>query len=97
MPIRADLTPYQIGYERKAQKALEALSDENLERVLLALQTLALTAHGDVKFLGDGYVGEYRLRVGDLRIFFDVVFPERIIRVAGLEKRGQAYKKKSKR
>ncbi len=64
MPIRADLTPYQIG---------------------------------DVNFLGNGYAGEYRLRVGDLRIFFDVVLPQRIIRVASLEKRGEAYKKKSKR
>lgn len=73
------------------------MSSENTERVLLALQHLALTANGDVVALGESYQAEYRLRVGNLRVFFDVVLPERIIFVADLEKRGEAYKKKSKR
>jgi mRNA interferase RelE/StbE len=97
MSIRNDLTPYSIEYHRRAEKVIDSLSNENAERVLVALQQLALTAIGDIVFLGDGYQGEYRLRVGNLRIFFDVVLPERIIFVADLEKRGQAYKKKSKR
>ncbi len=97
MAIKPELTPYDLEVTRRARKAIEKLSSENAFRLEQALIELAFSAHGDVKFLGVGFAGAYRLRVGDLRIFFDVLLPERIIRVADLEKRGEAYKKKSKR
>jgi mRNA-degrading endonuclease RelE of RelBE toxin-antitoxin system len=38
-----------------------------------------------------------RGRIGfALRVFFDVLLPERIIQVADIEKRGEAYRKKSR-
>jgi hypothetical protein len=43
-----------------------------------------------------GMLLSYRLRVGDLRVFFDVLLPERIIQVVDIENRGQAYRKKSR-
>jgi mRNA-degrading endonuclease RelE of RelBE toxin-antitoxin system len=95
--IKPELTSYGLEITRQARKALEKLSTENALRLEQALLELASTAHGDVKSLGDNYAGEFRFRVGDLRIFFDVLLPERIIRVTDLEKRGEAYKKKSKR
>ena len=68
-----------------------------MERVLLSLEELALTAHGDVKLLGPGYPGFFRLRVSDLRVYFNVSLPESKIIVTGLEKRSEAYKGKSRR
>jgi mRNA-degrading endonuclease RelE of RelBE toxin-antitoxin system len=47
------------------------------------------TGHGDVKSL-NGRTGDMRLRVGKWRIFFSVEPPD-LIRVLGIDNRGEAY------
>ena len=49
----------------------------------------ATTGHGDVKSLQDR-PGELRLRVGKWRIFFFLEPPD-LIRVLGIDNRGEAY------
>jgi hypothetical protein len=61
--IKPELTPYILRTTREGRKALERLSFENSVRVEESLLRLAETAHGDVKFVGEGYAGAYRLRV----------------------------------
>ncbi len=95
--IRLELVPYEIEYNRHARKALEKLSNENLERVLDGIERLAVTAIGDIETLGKGYITPFRLRVGDFRVYFAVNIEPPIILIAGLEKRGEAYRKKSRR
>ncbi len=97
MAIKEELTPFQLEVTRNARKILEKLSTENAIRIEDALIRLCLTAQGDVVFLGNGYAGDYRLRVGNLRIFFDVRLTDRVIVVTEIEKRGEAYTKKSKK
>jgi mRNA-degrading endonuclease RelE of RelBE toxin-antitoxin system len=48
------------------------------------------TGHGDVKPLKDR-PGEMRLRVGKWRIFFSLEPPD-LIRVLGIDNRGEAYR-----
>ena len=55
---------------------------------------LALSALGDVVGVGDNLPGVFRLRVGNLRVYFDV--EDQTIKVRALEKRGEAYKRKSR-
>jgi len=58
-------------------------------RVTAALERFAATGHGDVKRL-EGRPGEFRLRVGKWRVFFDLDTPG-ILLVNGIDNRGQAY------
>jgi putative component of toxin-antitoxin plasmid stabilization module len=53
------------------------------------LVRFAATPHGDVKSL-KGRPGELRLRVGKWRIFF-CLEPPVLIRVLGIDNRGEAY------
>jgi mRNA-degrading endonuclease RelE of RelBE toxin-antitoxin system len=95
--IRTELVPYTLIFNRNARKALNALSTKNASRVIEALQRLAETAVGDIEFLGSGYIAAYRFRVGDLRIYLDVELEPPTLYIEGLEKRGEAYRKKSQR
>ena len=58
-----------------------------LDRVVQA--RIAATGHGDVKPLRDR-PGELRLRVGKWRVFFCLEPPD-LIRVLGIDNRGEAY------
>jgi mRNA-degrading endonuclease RelE of RelBE toxin-antitoxin system len=90
--VRPELTPYTIITNRVVNKQLGQLSSENEIRVLEALENLALSAVGDVVNVGNNLPGTFQLRVGDLRIYFDV--EEQTIKVRLLEKRGEAYRRK---
>lgn len=58
-------------------------------RIDAALVRFATTGHGDVKSLKDR-PGELRLRVGKWRVFFCLEPPD-LVRVLGIENRGEAY------
>ena len=58
-------------------------------RIDAALVRFATTGHGDVKSLKDR-PGELRLRVGKCPVFFSFDPPD-LIRVLGIDNRGEAY------
>jgi hypothetical protein len=58
-------------------------------RIDAALSRYATTGHGDVQPLRDRR-GEWRLRVGKWRVFFSLDPPD-LIRVIGIDNRGEAY------
>jgi mRNA interferase RelE/StbE len=62
---------YQIEFRPRALKDLRALSSTNQKRVLDAVKKLGEGLAGDVKHLTDT-TPEYRLRVGDYRVLFEV-------------------------
>jgi mRNA interferase RelE/StbE len=95
--VRIELVPYQIEYSRTARKKLEKLSSQNLERILEGVERLAEQALGDIEKLGSGYVAPFRLRIGDFRLYFDTRLEPPILFIADIEKRGEAYGKKSRR
>ena len=94
MSVRPEFAPYQLVFAKAFQKQFKHLSDQNAERVAAALQRLSLEGLGDVSDVGDDMAGAFRLRVGALRILFDVEKNQIFIRV--LEKRGEAYKRRSR-
>ena len=79
---------YRILYTRAALKQLERLFPEIARRVVSKVQRLEQDLAGDVKRLTN-YTPEYRLRVGDWRILFDVDGDS--VTIQHVSHRSQAY------
>ena len=62
---------YQIVYKPRAAKDIQKLSRQQIRRVLAAIERLADNLQGDVKRLTQ-YTPEYRLRVGEYRVLFEI-------------------------
>jgi mRNA interferase RelE/StbE len=63
---------WQISWTRRAIKDLRRLSPHARERTTAALERLARTGAGDVIRLTDVAPPEWRLRVGDVRVRFEL-------------------------
>ena len=80
-----------IYYAHKAQNDLENLSKETQERIAKKMRFYA-TQKDPMKFakrLVDSHEGEFRFRVGDWRIFFDVKGSK--IFILSIKHRSRAY------
>jgi mRNA interferase RelE/StbE len=60
-----------IGFKPRALKDLKALEAQNRTRLLSKIEKLKDNLAGDVKRL-TAFTPEYRLRVGDYRVLFEV-------------------------
>lgn len=63
---------YEVELRPNADKDLDGMSPEIARRILAKIMGLRQNLAGDVKRLTH-YVPEYRLRVGDWRVLFEVV------------------------
>ena len=70
-----------------ALRDFDGLDRITRRRVAAALERFAATGRGDVKRL-QGRSGEFRLRVGKWRVFFDLDTPG-ILLINGIDNRGQ--------
>lgn len=62
---------YAIEFRPRALQDLRGLSSQNQKRVLDAIDKMGQGLVGDVKHLTDT-TPEYRLRVGDYRVLFEI-------------------------
>ncbi len=62
---------YEIEFKPRALKDLKALPKATHRRIVAKIEGLRNNLSGDVKRLTD-FTPEYRLRVGDYRILFEV-------------------------
>ena len=62
---------YQIEFKPRAIKDLKAIPVAQHRRVIAKIEALQQDLAGDVKKLTD-FTPEYRLRVGDYRVLFEV-------------------------
>ncbi|MCC3474621.1 MAG: type II toxin-antitoxin system RelE/ParE family toxin [Microcoleus sp. PH2017_25_DOB_D_A] len=65
------LMNYQVEFKPKAVKDLASLPAEVQHRVLTKIELMQNNLAGDVKRLTN-YTPEYRLRVGDYRVLFEI-------------------------
>ncbi len=79
----------RVVFRPAAVRDLTRLDRVVQARIDAALVRFAATGHGDVKSLKDR-PGELRLRVGKWRVFFSLEPPD-LIRVLGIDNRGEAY------
>ena len=81
--------PYKITLEKAAEKYLRRQSRDTQERLLKAIKGLPSAA--DVKKL-IGMRGYFRVRVGDIRIIFEINEAAESVNVIAIGARGQVYK-----
>lgn len=80
---------YQVELKPKAIKNLSRIPKEDGKRIVAKLKFLEDNLRGDVKRL-TSYTPEYRMRVGDWRILFEV--EDDTIVVYRIRHRKEAYK-----
>jgi len=79
---------YRIVFSNEASRDLERLSPEVARRITAKIERLKNGLAGNVKRLTN-YSPEYRLRVGDWRVLFDVA--KDVVLVQHVSHRSQAY------
>jgi mRNA-degrading endonuclease RelE of RelBE toxin-antitoxin system len=89
-----EFAPFTLEIRRNVEKQLDKLSDQDTLRIVEALDRLALLGMGDIKDIGEDYPCRYRFRIGGWRIYFNL--DRQVIDVVAIEKRGEAYKKRSR-
>lgn len=77
----------EIQYLHQAVKQINAMDKPTKQRIKNGIEKLPL---GDIKKL-KGYLNTFRLRIGDLRVLFDLQGD--IIIINAVLPRGEAYKK----
>ena len=84
---------YKVLFSKDAHKYYQRLPSNQVKRIDDALADLSHDPYqgGDIRKLKDMY-GYYRLRVGDLRVIFEINEKNKAIWIDQILPRGQAYK-----
>lgn len=62
---------YEVVFDKKAARDIRELPKEFQRQIVLKIELLCDDLHGDVKRLTN-FTPEYRLRVGDYRVLFEI-------------------------
>jgi mRNA interferase RelE/StbE len=83
---------YQIVVERAAEKDLKRLSSEVRTRAVAAIQGLRENPRpaGSRKLAGTD--NDWRIRVGDYRIVYEIADQVRVVRINRVRHRGDVYR-----
>ena len=83
---------YQVFVERSAEKDLKRLAAEARPRIISAIKTLAERPRpvGSRKLVGSE--NDWRIRVGDYRVIYEITDEIRIIRVNRIRHRKDSYR-----
>ena len=82
---------WKLVWTRPALRDMKKLGPERARRIREGLVRLAETGHGDVVKLTDVDPPEWRLRVGDHRVFFRFLPEANEVAVLRVRSRDQAY------
>lgn len=85
------MNPWEIAYARSAVRDLDKLSPSDRAQILRGIQRYAQTESGDVKKLQVDKTANWRLRVGDWRVFFDKDTAKRILTIKVISNRKDSY------
>ncbi len=80
---------YEVGLKPRASIDLRRIPKLDAARIVDALEKLEVDLTGDVKRL-TGFTSEYRLRVGDYRVLFDIEQTSHVV-VYRIRHRREAY------
>lgn len=81
---------YTVGFKPRATKDLRRIQKQDASRIADALERLADDLFGDVKRLTN-FTPEYRLRVGQYRVLFEIENENRVV-VYRIVHRREAYR-----
>ena len=80
---------YDIQFKPKAVRDIESLSSRIQARVLARIEEMSNDLKGDIKRLTN-FTPEYRLRIGDYRVLFEI--EEETIIIYRIRNRREAYR-----
>lgn len=83
---------YQIVVERSAEKDLKKLSSEVRPRAISAIQALAKKPRPSGSRKLAGTANDWRIRVGDYRIVYEIADEVRIVRINRVRHRRDVYR-----
>jgi len=83
---------YEVYLERAAEQDLKRLSAKNFQRIIPHIKALAENPRpvGCQKISGSQ--NDWRVRVGDYRVIYEVADREKVVRVMRIRHRGKAYR-----
>jgi mRNA interferase RelE/StbE len=83
---------YDVLLERSVERALKRVSQPDLSRILVALKELASNPRpsGCKKLVGGER--DWRVRVGDYRVLYEIDDAEKTVRVLNVKHRREAYR-----
>lgn len=84
--------PYAINYAPSAAKAISKLDKSTARRLLTAIESLATDPRPSGCIQLNGGAGEFRIRVGDYRIIYDIRDDELLVLVLSLGHRREMYR-----
>jgi len=83
---------YRILIERRAEKDLESLPTKTFQKITISIQKLAGNPRptGSQKLRSSD--SDYRIRIGDYRVLYEISDDTKTVRVFRVKIRGQAYR-----
>lgn len=86
------MADYRLTFARSAGRELQRLDPPIAHRVLAAIDALACDPrpHGCIKLTGSQ--NEWRLRVGDWRVLYTIDDAKRVVDIAAIRHRSDAYR-----
>ena len=83
---------YRVLLERAVEKELARLSDKNHDQIIAAIQALAVNPRptGCRKLVGTR--NDWRIRVGDYRVIYEIADDIRVVRVNRVRHRREVYR-----
>lgn len=83
---------YQVVVERSAEKDLKRLASEIRPRIAKVLESLGETPRPPGSLKLSGSANDWRVRVGDYRIIYEIADEIRIVRINRIRHRGEVYR-----
>jgi mRNA interferase RelE/StbE len=83
---------YEVWIERKAERDLTQLPPPEFRRIISAIKALGLNPRpaGSRKLVGSK--DDWRIRVGDYRVIYEIVDADMVVRVMRVRHRKEAYR-----
>ena len=83
---------FEIKYAKSVKKDLSKIDNQHLENIKIAIESLmAFPDVSSIKKLSAHPLADYRLRVGDYRVLFDVFYDEKVISILKIGHRKDIY------
>ena len=83
---------YEVYIEQSAERDLEALSRENLLRIVPHLKALRSNPRPKGSKKLSGSKNDWRIRIGSFRVLYEVDDKEKVVRIMRVRHRREAYR-----
>ncbi len=83
---------YEVYLERAAEKDLKRLTSENFYRLIQSVKALAKNPRPPGCRKISGSMNDWRIRVGDYRVIYEIDDQEKAVRVMRVRHRREAYR-----